>query len=377
MPIFSWMTSRANSRNMQNHCQRMIATSFRRGFSTLNVRQAHGQSDRQIWERFRANQPESTHCHRWGWKEVVEESFGWGTFYLLAEEDGEVHGILPLVWQKSLLFGSFLTSLPYLNAGGVLAANPEASEALVTETIRIARSMKVGYVELRHRWDPGLNLPTRRHKVAAVLPLKGGSESMWQALPHKVRTDIRKGMKSDLQTEFGGQEFLHDFYGVFARNMRELGTPVYSRKFFAEILRVFPEQTYICRVRHKDVTVASSFLIGGQGTLEAVWSASRYDYLSLRPNMFLYWSILGFAAESGFRFFDFGRSTIGSGTHRFKKQWGSQDVPLYWTYWVRDGISLPELNPENPRYRLAIRLWQRLPITITKLLGPPIARRLP
>jgi serine/alanine adding enzyme len=343
----------------------------------VNVRLAQGRVDAQLWESFVARRPESTHSHRWGWKEVVENSFGWPTFYLLAEDGGEIHGLLPLVWQRSQLFGSFLTSVPYLNAGGVLADCDAAKEALVAEAIAIARKNKVRYLELRHRTDPELSLPTKRHKVAMVLPLNGGQETLWAALPHKVRTDVRKGMKSDLRAQFGGREFLDDFYQVFARNMRDLGTPVYSRHFFSEILRVFSGDTHICRVRHGETTVAASFLTGHAGTLEAVWSSSRYDYLAMRPNMFLYWSILCFAAERGFRFFDFGRSTIGSGTHRFKKQWGAQDVPLHWVYWLPEGTSLPELNPENPRYQLAIRVWQRLPVPMTKLVGPPIAKRLP
>ena len=343
----------------------------------MNVRLAEGAEDARLWERFVAHQPESTHCHRWGWKEVVENSFGWRTFYLLAAEGEEIRGLLPLVWQKSRLFGSFLTSVPYLNAGGPLAESEAAKAALVEEAIALARKRKVQYIELRHRVDPELKLPTRRHKVAVVLPLEGDQEKRWEALPHKVRTDVRKGMKSDLRAEFGGREFLDDFYQVFARNMRDLGTPVYGRHFFAEILRVFPEDAYICRVRHGDTTVAASFLTGHKGILEAVWSSARYDYLAMRPNMFLYWSIQCFASERGFRVFDFGRSTIDSGTHRFKKQWGSQDVPLYWAYWLPEGTALPELNPENPRYRLAIRLWRRLPLPLTKLIGPPIAKRLP
>lgn len=363
--------------DMANHRVLNDIDTARSKTSAIKVRLARTPQDAGPWDRFVDRRAESTHSHRWGWKDVVEKAFGWHTFYLLAEENGEVRGLLPLVWQRSRLFGSFLTSVPYLNAGGVLAETEAAKQALVVEAIAIARKNKARYLELRHRFDPELDLPTRRHKVAMVLPLDGDPKSLWAALPHKVRTDVRKGMKSDLRPEFGNREFLEDFYGVFARNMRDLGTPVYSRRFFAEILRVFPGDVRICRVRLRQTTVAVSFLIGHHGTLEAVWSSSLYDYLALRPNMFLYWSILSFAAEHGFRFFDFGRSTIGSGTHRFKKQWGAQDVPLSWVYWLPDGASLPELNPENPRYRLAIKIWQHLPVQLTELLGPPLARRLP
>jgi FemAB-related protein (PEP-CTERM system-associated) len=180
-----------------------------------------------------------------------------------------------------------------------------------------------------------------------------------------------------LTAEFGRGEFLDDFYVVFARNMRDLGTPVYSRRFFGEVLKTFPGDAYICVVRYQGKPVAGSFLVGYAGRLEAVWSCSLHDYLAMKPNMYLYWRILCFASERKFQYFDFGRSTVDSGTYRFKKQWGAQEVPLHWAYWVREGRSLPELNPENPRYGLAIKLWQRLPVSITKLLGPPLVKRLP
>ena len=247
----------------------------------------------------------------------------------------------------------------------------------MAEGIALAKRLRVEYIELRHRFDPELGLPVKTHKVAMVLEIRPDADAMWAALPHKVRTDIRKSMKSELEAEFGGEEFLHDFYEIFAKNMRDLGTPAYHRNFFAEILKAFPKDSHICVVRHKGKPVAVSFLSGYRDTIEALWSSSLYEFASMKPNMFLYWKILCFAGERGLRLFDFGRSSIGSGTHRFKKQWGSQEVPLHWVYWVPEGADLPELNNENPRYQLAIRLWQKLPVSITKLIGPSIVKCLP
>jgi serine/alanine adding enzyme len=343
----------------------------------MDVCNATEHSHAQAWQEFVEQHEECSNYHRWGWKQVIENSFSWPTFYLLAEAAGRVQGILPLVWQKSRLFGSFLTSLPYLNCGGVVAESQDAKEALVAEAIAMAKTKGAQYLELRQRFNPGLNLPTKTHKVAMVLPVEPTSEAMWAALPHKVRTDIRKSMKTGLDAEFGGPEFLGIFYEVFAKNMRDLGTPVYGRKFFLEIFKAFPKESHICVVRHQGKPIAVSFLSEYGGTIEALWSSSLYEFSHLKPNMFLYWSILCFAGQKGLRVFDFGRSSIGSGTHRFKKQWGSREVLLHWVYWVPDGAALPELNTENPRYRLAIRLWQKLPVSVTKLIGPPIVKRLP
>jgi FemAB-related protein (PEP-CTERM system-associated) len=338
---------------------------------------AADEATARLWQQFVDDHVEASRYHRWGWKQVIERSFGWPTFYLMAEENDRVRGILPLAWQKSWVFGSFLTSLPFLNGGGIVAEDPQAEQSLLHEAINLARRLGVRYLELRHRGDHGLNLPSKTTKVAPVLPVEPNSEKMWQSLHHKVRTDIRKAMKSELVATFGGRELLSEFYAAFAENMRDLGTPVYSRSFFSEVLRAFPDETHICLLRHGPTPVATSFLIGFRDTVEAGWSASRYGYLRMRPNMLLYWQLLCFAGERHYRYFDFGRSTVGSGTHRFKQQWGTTDVPLHWDYWLRDGGDLPELNPENPRYRLAIWVWRKLPVAVTKLIGPRIVRCLP
>jgi serine/alanine adding enzyme len=342
----------------------------------MNIRAASA-SDAQNWDNFVELNPGCSNYHRWGWKQVIENSFHWRTLYLVAEDAGRFCGILPLVWQKSALFGSFLTSMPFLNCGGVIAESQTAREALVAEAISIAKQKDVDYLELRHRENPGLDLPTKTHKVAMILPVQPSSEAMWASLPHKVRTDIRKPIKSGLEAAFGGPELLDVFYDIFAKNMRDLGTPVYTRKLFSEILKAFPKHSHICVVRHQGKAVAVSFLSEYRGMIEALWSSSLYEFSSLKPNMFLYWSILCFAGQKGFRVFDFGRSSVGSGTHRFKKQWGAEEVPLHWVYWVPEGRALPEVNIENPRYKFAIRVWQKLPVAVTNLIGPSIVRCLP
>jgi FemAB-related protein (PEP-CTERM system-associated) len=270
-----------------------------------------------------------------------------------------------------------MTSLPFLNGGGITASSREAEEALLAHAIELAKSLRAKHLELRFRHDPQLALAVKTNKVAVTRALGPDREAMFQGLPHKVRTDVRKAMKSEFTAEWLGTDGLEDFYRLFAINMRELGTPVYGKNFFREIFAAFPQNTAICLVRLQGKPVAASFLMGHRETIEAGWSASRYEYLALKPNVFLYWSIFCLAGERGYRVFDFGRSSVGSGTHRFKMQWGSLEVPLYWAYWLPEGVELPELNPQNARYRLAIKAWSRLPLALTNLLGPPISRCLP
>jgi serine/alanine adding enzyme len=338
---------------------------------------ANTEKEGQLWQQFVDRHAESGSYHCWGWKQVIENSFGWPTYYLMLSEGEEIEGVLPLVWQKSWLFGNFLTSVPYLNGGGVLARSHEAEEALLAEAIALARRLGTSHLELRHRRDHALGLPAKTNKVAVVRPLDPDTNKMWQSLDHKVRTDIRKAKKSNLTVQFGGAELLDEFYSIFAVNMRDLGTPVYSCIFFREILCAFPETAHICIIRHEGEPAAASFSTAYRHALEAVWSCSLAKYRAMKPNMLLYWEILCFAAKKGYRVFDFGRSSTGSGTHRFKMQWGSQEVPLFWMYWQKNGSTLPELNPQNPKYRLAIWIWQKLPVSLTKLVGPRIVRCLP
>jgi serine/alanine adding enzyme len=196
-------------------------------------------------------------------------------------------------------------------------------------------------------------------------------------LSTKLRTNVRRSLKLGLEAEFGQREFLEDFYVVFCLKMRELGTPAYSRKFFAAILKHFPHESFVCRVRHGAEIVAAGFLTGYRDTMEANWSAASPKAMNLRPNKFLFWQMLCFAGQRGYRIFDFGRSSVDSRTYEFKQQWNTRVVPLHWIYWNAAGEEALELNPGNPRYRAAIWVWQRPPIAITKWIGPTIACCLP
>lgn len=170
---------------------------------------------------------------------------------------------------------------------------------------------------------------------------------------------------------------LSQFYEVFAVKMRDLGTPVYSQRFFEQILAAFPKQTHICVVSAQDRPIAVGFLAGCKEMLQIPWAATLPEFDRFSPNMMLYWHILKFACEQGYKRFDFGRSTPDEGTYRFKEQWGSKPAPCYWHYWLAKGDALPELNPHNPKYEMAIKLWRRLPLPVTKLIGPHLVKFLP
>ena len=332
------------------------------------------EADASAWDAYVGSRPDRTGYHVWAWRRVFARAFGHQSIYLIAADGDRVTGVLPLVYIESALFGRSLTSLPFLNYGGVLADSTEGAQALVDAAADVARARRCAHVELRHIGQRFPDLPCRQHKVTMHLALLQG---MWERLDRKVRNQIRKAQKSGLIAESGGPELRADFYAVFARNMRDLGTPVYSPKVFDEVLRTFPSSTRLHVVRLDGKPVAAGLTFAHDGTVEVPWASSVRDYNALCPNHLLYWDIMEAAVTAGCHTMDFGRSTPGEGTFKFKEQWGATPIPLHWEYRLSEGASLPNLNPANPKYRLVIEAWKRLPLPIASSLGPHIVRSIP
>ena len=210
-----------------------------------------------------------------------------------------------------------------------------------------------------------------------ILPLPDTEGQLWKDIGSKRRAQVKRPLRENPRVVVGRSELIDDFYRVFAENMRDLGTPVYSKLFFGEIISRFPEHCTIIIVYLEGNPVGAAFLISYKGTMEIPWASTIKRVNHLAINMLMYWEALKHAINTNNDYFDFGRCTVGSGTFRFKKQWGAQTRQLYWHYYLTEQNELPELNPGNPKFQLAIRLWQVLPVYLTKLVGPGIAKNLP
>jgi len=202
-------------------------------------------------------------------------------------------------------------------------------------------------------------------------------DELWGGFSSKLRAQIRRPQKEGATCDEGGVEFADDFYEVFSRNMRDLGTPVYPKVFFTEICNRFSERVRFFVVRMQGRPVAAAYTIGHRDTLEIPSASSLREFNRYSPNMLLYWSVLRYAIRQGFRTFDFGRTSIDSGPYRFKKQWGAEPQSLAWHYILQQGGELPRINPDNPKYRLAVSIWRRLPVSIANLIGPRVVKHLP
>lgn len=328
-----------------------------------------------IWDEYVGARRTASNYHRLAWRRVIRESFGHQTYYLVAkDEDGAVVGILPLVYVTSWLFGKYLVSMPFVNYGGIVADSGEASQALLATAMQLTERLKARHLELRHDRPLDCPLPVKTHKVNMVLDLPPSPDTLWESFSSKLRSQIRRPMKEGMEVFWGGVDRLDAFYRVFAIHMRDLGTPVHGERFFRSICEVFRDDVRVCVVSHRGTPVAAGFLIRHKDTMEIPWAASLRDYHAMSPNMLLYWSVLKASCEMGATRFDFGRSTVESGTYRFKVQWGARPIALYWYYAMAPGRPVPELNPSNPKYQWAIGLWQRLPVWVARQVGPAVIR---
>jgi FemAB-related protein (PEP-CTERM system-associated) len=312
------------------------------------------------------------------WLSILERGLKHSVYCLEATDGSETRGFLALAYVRSLLFGRFLVSLPYLDYGGAIAENEGTARALIDRAVQLANELDVRYLELRHEWpiDHAALGHCLNSKVHLRLALPRSADALWQQVPSKVRNQVRKAMKNDLTAVWGGEDLLPEFYNVFSHNMRDLGTPVFGRGLFRSVLRQFPDRAEICVVRNGGSALAAALILHGWGISEVPSASSLRQYKHTNANMLLYWRMLERAAQRGQRIFDFGRSSQDSSTYNFKKQWGAVPHPAEWQYYLRYG-SISDMRPNNPKYQRLIQIWQRLPVRLTRLIGPAIVRGIP
>lgn len=330
------------------------------------------------WDAFVRAHPAGSAFHLMHIRRFIESTYGHLTHYLCArDKTGAILGVLPLVQLKSRLFGNFTVSVPYFNYGGVLAYGEDTAARLVAEARTWSEAVGARHVELRHMAESGLDLPQRKDKVIFWLPLPEDSETLWKGFRPKIRAQVKRARRESPEVQIGGIELLDDFYDVFAHNMRRLGTPVYGKSFFANLLREFADSAWLVIVRVNGRAAGCAFLLGYEDRMEIPWASTLQELNSTGINMLMYWEALCLAISKGYTVFDFGRCSDKAGTYWFKQQWGARPMPLHWEYCLPEGGELPQLNPNNPKFRLLIAVWRRLPLWLTRLLGPLIVRSLP
>lgn len=347
-------------------------------YSTSDLTVTHKpEADQQAWQSFVEHTPHATVYHEAGWQHLIRNNFTHDCHYVTCtDKQGKLVGVYPMVHLKSRLFGSFTISMPYFNYGGPLANDKAVEDALLTYAASLSESLNCSHMEVRET-QARPDWKSVQRKVSMILPLPDNDDQLDSQLGSKIRAQVNRAKQQGLEIQFGGSALLDSFYQVFSHNMRDLGTPVYSKQFFADILATFPDNAFLAIASRHGKPLAVGFLLGYRDKLEIPWASSIKSQNHLGANMIMYRTILKEAIQRKYQFFDFGRSTKEASTYKFKKQWGAIEHPLHWHYWTADDNKLPEINPDNPKYKLVIRIWQQLPVFVTKIIGPMISRNLP
>lgn len=368
--------------------------------------------DRENWNSYILTHPQGTLFHCIEWKNVIEKTFHHKSYYLIAEsnsntatpqhrninvfasnlkqvenpqtqrssnvQQGSIVGVLPLFSIKSILFGKSLVSVPFAAYGGVLADNQRITKQLLEKAKELTRSEKLEYLELRNRDEEIAGLPSKDLYVKFRREIFRDLNENMEAIPRKSRRMIRVGEKEGLSYQFGHKELLPDFYAIFARSYHHLGSPVFSKKLFENLLEMFKEKVSILVIKSKEgKPIASVLSFFYKDEVIPYYAGSLFEYRNLAPNDFMYWQLMKYGCENGYKEFDFGRSKVDTGSYDFKRHWGFEPEPLNYQYYLNRIPEIPNLSPANPKYQKKIEMWRRLPFWATKIIGPHIVKYIP
>jgi FemAB-related protein (PEP-CTERM system-associated) len=327
--------------------------------------------DKERWNQFVRDQAEGTFFHLAEWQDVLREAFGHRSHYLLAEREGQICGVLPLALVSSALFGRALISTPFCVYGGIVCDDDEAYRTLTEEACGLARRLKVDYLEMRNRRRRHPEWPVKDLYVTFRKTIAPESEANMLAIPRKQRAMVRKGLQKGLHSRIDANTA--DHYALYSESLRNLGTPVFSRKYLDTLRRVFGDACEILTVMHEDVAVASVLSFYFRDEVLPYYGGGGAAARPVAGNDFMYWEVLERARQRGLRIFDYGRSKRDTGSFDFKVHWGFEPEALHYEYYLVRARSMPNLSPTNPNYARAISLWRRMPLWLTQWLGPRVA----
>lgn len=342
----------------------------------MTIRTGPFDGSSEEWDRFVRDREDWTHFHLYDWNRVIERVHGHETHYLAARDGSDrLAAVLPLVRVRSPLFGDYLVSMPFVNYGGPLG-EPEGVRALAETASGLAEREDVDLLELRSRHRTETDLPASHRKITVLkdLPMEK-PETLWDDLDSKVRSQVRKPRKEGVEVRFGPDQ-LGGFWDVYALHMRNLGTPVQPRNWFEEILDTFGDEVWISCARLNGKAIACGFGLQWEDEVEMTWASDLFEFRSIAPNMLLYWAFMERAIEEGLSTFNFGRCTPGSGTHRFKKQWGTRDQKLWW-YQLRSEGTEKTPSPDDEAWSWGPKVWRKVPLPVANAVGPAVVRYIP
>jgi FemAB-related protein (PEP-CTERM system-associated) len=326
------------------------------------------------WDDFVQASADATFFHQAGWKEVIEKSFGHKTFFLYVENEGKITGILPLVHINSLFFGNTLVSIAPCVYGGIVASDEQSYLELDKEACRLAEELGVDCLEMRNRVQKTPERPYKKLYVSFRKELDADVEKNFLAIPRKQRAMVRKGIEAGLTSVIDNN--IDRIYRAYSESVRNLGTPVFSKKYFQTLKDVFANQCEVLTVEHNGQLIASVMSFYFKDEILPYYGGGTDLARDIKGNDFMYWEVMRRAVEKGIKVFDYGRSKIGTGSYSFKKNWGFIPEPIFYEFYLVKAASMPDINPLNPKYQFFIAAWKRLPLAVSQLVGPWLSKDL-
>lgn len=340
---------------------------------SLEVKQLD-RADAPRWDAFVDGCREATFFHRAGWKEVLERALSHPAYFLYAEAGNRIQGVLPLGHVRSRLFGNALISTPFCVYGGIAAENEAVAGMLERAALELARTLGVDHLELRQRGSRKGGPPQKDLYVTFRKEISKDPDVNMKAIPRKQRAMVRKGIQAGLTSEV--DEAPNRFYALYSESVRNLGTPVLPLKWFETIQEVFGSACEILTVTKNGRPLSSVMSYYFREEVLPYYGGGNDEARHHKANDFMYWELMRRAGMRGIKIFDYGRSKIGTGSYHFKRNWGFDPVPLHYEYHLVNARRIPDVNPLNPKYRLFVGAWQRMPLGLTRVVGPWIARYL-
>ncbi len=333
--------------------------------------------DASAWDAFVNRHPHGTPFHLTAWKRCIENTFGFQSTCLLAFEGAQLRGLLPLFLVKNLVIKKALISSPFAVYGGILADSDEARTALLDHANALGRELGVEYIELRNGYAEQAATPPNVDRYATFTKVTSETEEgLFESLPKKTRNMVRKALKTPFTTRIETENIEH-FNALHSTTLRRLGTPCFPKEHFREILKNFKGMVDIREVLLKDQVMAVSMNFYFRGTMHTYYAAADQSSSALAPNTFMYFDHLRWAGQNGYKTFEFGRSKKGTGPFEFKTHWGTEMRELPYNVVLVRKQEMPNYSPANSKFHLAINVWRRLPMPVTRMLGPRLISMFP
>lgn len=332
-------------------------------------------SDSDLWDAYVKSHAEGTFFHLSGWQRVIEKTFSHACFFLLAKHDNNICGVLPLVEVKSKLFGHALVSTPFCVYGGAIADNDEIKRSLEAKAIEYAEELAVDHLELRYLSEQNNGMLLKQAHATFMCELADDAEGILAAVKKKQRAVIRHSLKNELVSEMTTD--IDEFYELLSESYRNLGTPIFTKAFFKQLVQEFGSDVDICVVKTKESqpsTAVMNFYFND--TVLPYYGGGSADARHVKSADFMYYQVMCHARQNGYTKYDFGRSKNDSGPYKYKKNWGMAPQPLYYYYHLVKAKELPNLSPNNPKYKMFINMWQKLPLKLSQMLGPFLSKYL-